>query len=120
MRHLTAVHLDATDDSPEGWHYATLGKRGGGPLGNCATHDPHPTEAEARQCYTDYLAENIDMRENSASWTSCRVGGCDNPARNVVQAGEYNMAVLCTEHFDREHAMQVLHLDHPAHDAWQS
>ena len=45
MRHQTARQLS----DGRGWHYVSLGRNGGHPLGACAEHDPHPTEAEARQ-----------------------------------------------------------------------
>ena len=120
MRHLTAVHLDAADDLPEGWHYASLGKRGGGPIGDCANHAPHATEEQARWCYTDYLRENIEKRPNASSWTTCRFDGCGKPARNVAQSGEWHYAVMCDEHFTDWDAVVALGLDCPAGDSWQS
>ena len=47
MQHHTAVEVDLGERG-KGWHYATLSRRGGGPLGDCTNHPPHPTEAEAR------------------------------------------------------------------------
>lgn len=119
MMHHTAHRLP--DGS--GWHYAaTHARRGGHPLGYCAEHPPHPTEAEARECYAQYKRDHLELRDAASSWSDCEVKGCKNPANNVAQVRGYmlGLAVLCAEHFTREIAIEVLHLDQPAGDAWVS
>lgn len=113
MRHLTAFQIDG------GWRYASLSRRGGGPIGYCAEHDPHPTEAEARECYAQYQRDNIRL-DSTWSWSSCHVKDCPNPANKGAQSGAYNMALLCDEHHTMEHAIVALGLDTRAGDAWVS
>lgn len=116
MRHLTA----AQKGEGGGWHYVTLGRRGGGAIGYCADHEPHATEAEARECYAQYQRDHMQMRAGSLRWTSCDVKGCDQPARNAAQSGGYNFAALCDEHYTAEHARDALGLNAPAGDSWES
>lgn len=101
-----------------GWQYVY----GGHPIGYCAEHEPHPTEVEARECYSRWQREHITLNHRASNWNSCRVKGCDNPARNIaeVEGDSYTMTILCDEHFTTEHAIQALHLDEPAGDRWQA
>lgn len=117
MRHLTAARKGETG----GWHYVSMNRRGGHPLGYCADHAPHETEAEARECYGQYLRDNITL-DGTCSWSSCEVKGCDNPARTFagIKGDGYQMAVLCTDHLDHEHAVDTLQIAGPAGDAWES
>ena len=114
MRHLTAAHLE------NGWHYASLSRRGGFPLGYCAEHEPHPTETEARECYARYQRDHVRLDRKSSNWNDCRV--CKAPAKNIadIEGDGYTTAVLCDEHATTEHAIAVLGLAEPAHDSWQS
>lgn len=117
MRHLTA----AQRGKDGGWHYVSMSSRGGHPLGYCAEHEPHPTEAEARECYTAYQRDNVEPN-GRWSWGCCDVEGCDNPARDGWHVSDdgYSLAVLCSEHNNRDQAIIALGLNRPAGDAWQS
>ena len=109
-----------------GWHYTTGNRRTGiHAIGYCADHEPHATEAEARECYGQYLRDNVRMDEpHSWSWGSCEYGGarryrreepaCKNPANNGAHSGSWNMVLLCDEHFTVEHAIVALGLAGPA------
>lgn len=101
-----------------GWHYVF----GGRPVGYCAEHEPHPTETEARECFGRWRRDHITLDRKSSNWNSCMVKGCPNPAKNIagVEGHGYEMAVLCDEHFDIEHAIAAMHLEGPAGDSWQS
>lgn len=122
MRHKTAVEL------PDGgWHYASAHRRGGYPLGRCAQHDPHPTEAEARECYGAYLREDtIRLNAGAVSWTSClaRPAGerCPNPTQAYATYGDdgYGMTPLCPTHMTTEDVIATAGLAGPAGDAWVS
>ncbi len=122
MRHKTAVRLD------DGWHYAITSRRGGSPLGYCANHAPHPTEAEARECYGRYVREQTIHLNTSTncSWTSCaaRPDGkrCPNPTQAYATYGDdgYGITPLCPEHMTAEHVIECGHLAGPAGDAWIS
>ncbi len=118
MRTLTAVQLDPTPQRPGGWHYASLGKRGGGPIGFCAEHDPHETEQEARECYAAYKRSKVRLNVAFVGWHSCHI--CGAPAKTGAEAGSYEQAVLCAEHLTDEHAYTAMSLDKPARDSWQS
>lgn len=124
MRHLTAVHVDLPSGS--GWHYATLGSKGGGPYGACSEHLPHATEDEARRCFRTWQRERVVKDDGQWSWASCGVTSperCRNPANRAwrVEGDAYSLAMLCEEHDTREHAIVVMHLDGDvAGDSWQS
>ena len=121
MRHHTAVHVDLPEGS--GWHYASLRKTGGHPLGACAEHPPHPTEDEARACYLQWQRTQVEPDSGRWSWTTCDVRGCKNPANKGwrIKGDGYSLAVLCADHDDRTHATTALGLDGDlAGDAWQS
>lgn len=120
MRHHAAYQL------PEGgWHYASVGRRGGHPLGNCRNHEPHPTEDEARECYAEYRRDHVRLDGGPTSWSNCSVGRgteskCDEPANRYayIQGDGFSMAPLCHTHLTIEDALVVLRLIGPAGDAW--
>jgi hypothetical protein len=123
MRTKTARHL--ADGS--GWHYVNAGKAGGHPIGRCADHPPHPTEAEARECYGAYVREDtIKLDAYAVSWTSCeaRPDGtrCANPAKSVATYGDdgYGQVSLCPDHMTAEKVIAAAQLGGPAGDAWIS
>lgn len=101
-----------------GFHMVVNGRT---PVGYCAEHGPHATEAEARECFGQYERDRV--REfGRTSWTSCMLKGCTQPAqrRFEIEGEGYNLAVLCDEHATKENAITVMHLDGPAGDAWFS
>lgn len=117
MRHHTAHQL------PEGgWHYASTHRRGGYPLGYCRDHEPHATEAEARECYSQWQRDHLVLNDGDWSWGNCEVKGCKNPANKAarIEGDAYLAASLCPEHMTREHAIAALDIGGPAGDAWQS
>lgn len=115
-----------------GWHYTTSNRRTGTrPIGYCQDHEPHPTEAQARECYGQYLRDNVRLDDpHSWSWSSCdyRVDTengkpirCENPANSGASVpGRFISVLLCDEHFTIEHATQALGLNGPAGDSWHS
>lgn len=104
-----------------GWHYTTGNRRLGiRPLGYCRTHEPHPTEEEARECYARYLRDHMKMRAECTNWGNCTMPNCRKPARNLAEAGEWLSARLCNSHFTHDNAIIALGLDHPAGDLWHS
>lgn len=120
MRHHTAVYVEL--ESGKGWHYASLSRRGGHPLGHCSEHPPHETERDARVCYRIWQRENVEPH-GTWSWGNCNVDGCKNPANKGwhVRGDGYLMAILCADHDDAEHALNALGLlEAEAGDAWQS
>lgn len=123
MRHKTA----AQQGEGGGWHYVSMNRRGGYPLGYCAEHEPHPTEAEARECYGRYLREQtIRLYDGTCSWTSCHARPndqrCPNPTRGFASWGDdgYGMVPLCPEHMTVEHVIARARIAGPAGDAWVS
>jgi len=118
MRHLTAVHLDPAENRPGGWHYASLGKRGGGPIGFCPQHDPHTTEREARACYAAYERSLVRLDVMYGNWQGCAI--CDSPTKSGAGSGGYRDAPLCGDHRDLSTVYHALHLDEPAGDSWGS
>lgn len=123
MRHKTA----AQHGEGGGWHYVSMNSRGGHPLGYCADHEPHTTEAEARECYSRYLREQtIRLDVGKISWTSCeaRPDGerCPNPTQACAEWGDdgYGMVPLCPEHMTVEHVIARAQIEGAAGDAWVS
>lgn len=109
------------------WHYTTANRRTGThPIGYCAEHGPHDTEAEARECYGRYLRDQVRLdKPHTWSWGTCDYGldsetPCKNPANNGAHSGPWAMALLCDEHFNREDAVTALGLDGPAGDSMHS
>jgi hypothetical protein len=121
----TKTALQRADGS--GWHYGIAGKSGGHPLGRCANHPPHLTEAEARECYGAYVREDtIKLDAYPLGWTSCeaRPGSvkCSAPTKSAATYGDdgYGQVALCPEHMTRENVIAAAQLDGPAGDAWIS
>lgn len=117
MRHYTAAQKG---DGP-GWHYVSLGRTGGYPLGYCADHEPHPTEAEARECYARWQRDHVRLG-SKWSWTSCDMPDCPKPANRgaKIEGDGYHLATLCDEHLTVENAVIAMGLDQPAGDSWIS
>lgn len=121
MRHLTA----AQKGEGGGWHYVSMNRRGGHPIGYCADHEPHATEVEARECYNQYLRDNVILNDGEWSWGGCDVREpekCPNPANRAatIKGDGFRMALLCPEHMTMDHALKALHLEGPAGDSWRS
>lgn len=122
MRHKTAAQR-----GDDGWHYIYMSRDGGYPLGYCRDHEPHPTEVQARECYSRYLREQtIRLDAGKVDWTSCtaRPDGvrCPNPTQGYAVWGDdgYGMTPLCPDHMATEHVIAVERLAGPAGDAWTS
>lgn len=118
MRQLTA----AQRGEDGGWHYVSVSSRGGYPVGFCREHPPHPSEEEARACYTAYLRERVMLDGQLGSWSDCSVKDCLAPTKSaaVVMAPYGSIAPLCGAHLTVEDAYRVLDLVDPAGDAWVS
>ena len=114
MRHLTAVHIEG------GWHYASVSRRGGGPIGYCTEHAPHATEQEARECYSRYRRDNLRLDATLSDWTGCKADGCDEPTKDAatIWGDGFALAPLCKEHLVAHVAYEALGLNRPAGDAW--
>lgn len=124
MRTLTAVEVNLGDRG-KGWHFASLARDGGHPIGDCLNHPPHPTEADARACYRAHERAQIRLDQGPTSWVNCRGrakgGRCTNPAQYYATSGSWKSAPLCPEHMTVEHATVALGLDGPeAGDSWVS
>lgn len=115
-------HTAAQRGEGGGWHYVAMNRRGGHPLGYCAEHEPHRTEAEARECYACYQRDNVRLDVAWSNWAGCEVEGCDAPTKTAagIHGDGYHYASLCAEHLTHEHAVKALGLDTPAGDAWVS
>lgn len=84
-----------------GWHYIKLNKRSGTrPVGYCADHPPHATEAEARECYRQYELDNAREGKLSDQMLKCRV--CGEYTEGFMEVGHTQMVVLCDVHRTRE------------------
>ena len=118
------------------WQYTSANRRTGcHPIGYCWAPGPdsdhqdpktwpihyHDTEDEARACYGQYLRDNVRMdKPHSWSWGSCDMPECKNPANNGAHSGEWNMALLCDDHFNVDDAIVALRLAGPAGDSMHS
>lgn len=117
MRQLTA----AENRSTGGWHYVSLSSRGGHPIGDCAGHAPHDTEAEARECYSASRRKRVKL-DGKCRWTTCSQPECDEPADRVasVEGDAYAFAAFCLPHCTLENAIKRMGLNGPAGDSWES
>jgi hypothetical protein len=114
MNHHTAAKLGT------GFHYASLNKRGGHPLGYCAEHAPHATETEARECFGQWQRDHVTLDGKLISWTDCRV--CHGPTKQYasIEGDGYRLLPLCAEHLTKERAIAGLDIAGAAGDAWES
>jgi hypothetical protein len=109
-----------------GWQYVIGKGQGGTPIGRCAEHSPHATEAEARECYAEFVRDSIQLDAYSVSWTSCRArpGGqrCPEPTRSAARYGDdgYGTITLCPRHMTTQDVIEGARLAGPAGDAWVS
>lgn len=116
MRHHTAsARQDGT-----GWHYVSMGRQGGHPLGYCADHAPHSTEDEARECYGMWQRDHITLTGTLSSWSDCLECGAPTKQYASIEGDGYALAPLCAAHLDTRHAAVHLHITGPAGDSWQS
>lgn len=123
------THTATQRGEGDGWHYVSLCRGVGRPLGYCAEHEPHSTEAEARECYARWQRDHVRI-SGFCSWTSCDVGRspdstdepCPNTANRLarIEGDGYHLAALCEQHLTVENAIRVMGLDQPAGDAWVS
>ena len=105
-----------------GWHYV-LGKgEGGTPIGHCREHGPHPTEGEARECYSQFVRDSIHLDAGTGGWTSCAAPKCPDPARSFAAYGDdgYGVVWLCPDHMTIEQVIASVRLAEPAGDSWIS
>jgi hypothetical protein len=118
MRHKTAARRGETG----GWHYVSLSRDGGHPIGYCRDHEPHTTEDEARECYGRYIREEETIRLDAkyAQWTGCQVCGAATTSGAEYGDDGYGSVALCPEHLAVEHVIAVAKLDGLAGDAWLS
>lgn len=122
MRHLTAAQKGESG----GWHYVSMSRDGGHPLGYCSEHEPHATETEARECYARYQRDNVVLDDGKWSWGDCEHqqdgARCPNPANRAarIRGDGWRVAFLCPEHMTMEHAIEALGLNGPAGDSWVS
>ncbi len=106
-----------------GWHYVSLHPRHGGhPIGYCAEHEPHETELEARECFSQYQRDRVRLDVVLGDWTGCTAEGCDAPTRKAAQiwGDGFALAPLCDDHLRHGAAVKALHIEGPAGDAWVS
>jgi hypothetical protein len=111
-----AQHIDG------GWHYVRANRRTGTyPIGYCRDHGPHPTEAEARECYSAFRRDNVRFG-NLGDWSGCRIEGCDKPTKRfaAVRYDGFNCEPLCEDHETAEFAALALGLNAPAGNSWHS
>lgn len=118
MRHLTAAQKGVDG----GWHYVSLSREGGHPIGHCAEHEPHATETEARECYNQYRRDNVVLDVQFSHWADCAADECGAPTKTGarVQYDGFDLAALCTTHLTVEDAVKAMHLAGAAGDAWVS
>lgn len=61
-----------------GWHYTCENDGQIWPVGYCRDHEPHPTAQEAKDCFRQYLLDDISDT-TYGDWTGCEV--CDEPTK---------------------------------------
>lgn len=116
VRHLTALHHEDNTH----WIYGSAKGGLGYPIGACVDGHRHPTEVEARECYSQYQRDNVKLDGRLSSWSDC--AECGDPTKTCAEvAGDgYNLATLCTKHLTPDMAFKHLGLNGPAGDAWVS
>jgi hypothetical protein len=111
----TAVHLDATPERAEGWHYAQVWSNGGGPTGYCTEHPPHATEEEARLCYGQWLRDHLTPVSYD-NWSDCQYKRPDDLLCGAAAKDGYALpggmrsVTLCAGHCSEANALEALKL----------
>ena len=81
-------------------------------VGYCRDHEKegHPTEQEARECYRQYLLDNVKYSnpENPSSMHKCHV--CGTFTAGTAHVGDTQVFVLCNEHRNREELSKLVDL----------
>jgi|GEM_PF-2495507 len=113
-------HTAAQKGEGGGWHYVSLSKRGGHPLGYCVDHAPHATEAEARECYGQYQRDNVTLDGQLSRWSDCAECGAPTKTTANIRGDGYANVSLCVDHLNTECAIKHLHIEGAAGDSWQS
>jgi len=93
-----------------GWHYTSMndGINEGRPyaIGYCRQHldQPHPTENEARDCYTAYLITERLMLDGQwrDTYHTCQTEGCERITDRFAQVDGWTTFNLCDDHRNRE------------------
>lgn len=118
MNHLTA--LERADHT--GWVYGSQNRRSGAyALGYCGElAHVHPTEQEARECFSQYRRDHVTLDARTTNWTDCdECGAATKTGARVVGDG-YAHSMLCEAHLTTEMAIKHLHIEGAAGDSWQS
>lgn len=132
MWHYTAQPVPG---HPPGWLYAARREEPDTaplwhPVGYCADHTPHPTEAQARECYRRWQQDHVVVPQpadpgNLPDWRPCRAptgdyGRCGRLTRHAaVPPDAWPPAPLCGLHLTRGDAYAALTLTGPrATDHW--
>lgn len=98
-------YYDARQHKAGGWHYTVVNGTGTFAVGYCCRHEPHATEAEARECFRQFLLDNRHEDQMSDAQHHCEAEGCEEWTFGLLfdggpMGGE--MHVLCDAHRNRE------------------
>ena len=100
MRHLCAIRYGK--DGP--YHYVSLSRRGGHPIGYCTTACTHETPEEAHEHYRQWVLDNLRFVQFGQDVQyRCAVEGCDDWTKAGLQEPDgYHAEHLCEEHRNRD------------------
>ncbi|HET9118504.1 MAG TPA: hypothetical protein VFN75_10615 [Pseudonocardiaceae bacterium] len=117
-------HECATRHGENGpYHYVSLGRDGGYPIGYCTTACDHQTAEEAHEHYRQYVLDHLrEMAIGADTQHRCAVPDCDNWTQKGLQEPDgYGHALLCDEHRNRATFEQHFYpADGPVREAWVS
>lgn len=105
------------------WHYASVSKRGGHPIGYCTADCEHATPEEAHEHYRQYVLDHL--REETYGGDvqyRCEVNGCDAwTQQGMSEPDGYAGHPLCDEHRNREtYEAEFYPAGGPVREAWVS
>lgn len=82
-----------------GWHYTCMNDGKIWPVGDCAEHEPHPTQLEAYECYTAYLLRerlSLDGKLKKTERRKCTE--CDVFTGSFATVDNSGYWPLCDDH----------------------
>lgn len=118
MRHLKAAQYG--ENGP--WHYVSLGRDGGYPIGYCTTGCAHETPDDAAEHYRQWLLDGFrfDGRSGKDTMHRCELPDCDTFTQRLALGPDgWLMHNVCDKHANRE-SMEILHPEGSIGESWES
>ena len=118
MRHLKPAQYG--EGGP--WHYASVSRRGGHPIGYCTVDCDHATPEEAHEHYRQYVLDHLrDVSIAEDTQHHCEASDCKAWTQQGLQEPDgFAMHLLCDEHRTRDTYEAEFYPAGQVREAWVS